>query len=94
MVCQKHFHAYASWDAKYWKEAVGGEMDSIISNGAWEITNCPKGCKPVIHKWIYKRKIRFDGIIEKYEERLVVKGYTQKEGDDFLLLSSSSDCNN
>ena len=94
MVCQKHFHAYASWDAKYWKEAVGGEMDSIISNGVWEITDCPKGCKPVIHKWIYKRKIRFDGIIEKYEERLVVKGYTQKEGDDFLLLSSSSDCNN
>jgi hypothetical protein len=39
--------AYASPDAEYWKDAVCSEMDSIMSNGIWEITNCPNGCKLV-----------------------------------------------
>ena len=30
--------AYASLDADYWKEAVRSEMDSIIANGTWEVT--------------------------------------------------------
>ena len=39
--------AYASPDAEYWKEADRSEMDSIMSNGTWKITDCPSGCKPV-----------------------------------------------
>jgi hypothetical protein len=39
--------AYASQDADYWKEAVCSEMDSILANGTWEITDRPYGCKPV-----------------------------------------------
>ena len=39
--------AYASLDADYWKEAVRSEMDSILANGTWEITDRPYGCKPV-----------------------------------------------
>ena len=34
--------AYASPDAEYWKEAVQSEMDSIMSNGTWEITDLSK----------------------------------------------------
>jgi len=30
--------AYASSDADDWKEAVQSEMDSILSNGTWELT--------------------------------------------------------
>ena len=30
--------AYASPDADDWKEAVQSEMDSILSNGTWELT--------------------------------------------------------
>ena len=29
--------AYSSPDANYWKEAVRSEMDSIMSNGTWEV---------------------------------------------------------
>jgi len=61
--------AYASPDAEYWKEAVHSEMDSIMSNGTWEITDCPSGCKPVGCKWIFKKKIKPDGTIEKYKAR-------------------------
>jgi hypothetical protein len=54
-------------------------MDSIISNETWEITDLPAGCKPVGCKWIFRRKRRPDGTIEKYKARLVAKGFTQKE---------------
>ncbi|KAK1607346.1 hypothetical protein QYE76_031019 [Lolium multiflorum] len=39
--------ALASPDADYWKEAVQSEMDSILANGTWELTERPYGCKPV-----------------------------------------------
>ena len=70
--------AYASPDADDWKVAVQSEMDSILSNGTWEITERPYGCKPVGCKWVFKKKLRPDGTIEKYKAQLVAKGYTQK----------------
>ena len=72
--------AYGSPDADYWKEAIKSEMDSIMSNGTWEVVDRPYGCKPVGCKWVFKKKLRPDGTIEKYKARLVAKGYTQKEG--------------
>ncbi|KAK1694859.1 hypothetical protein QYE76_011556 [Lolium multiflorum] len=56
--------ALASPDADYWKEAVQSEMDSILANGTWELTERPYGCKPVGCKWVFKKKLRADGTIE------------------------------
>ena len=75
--------AYSSPDADYWKEAVRSEMNCIMSNGIWEVVERPYGCKPVGCKWVFKKKLRLDGTIEKNKARLVAKGYTQK-GEDFF----------
>jgi hypothetical protein len=76
--------AYSSLDADVWKEAVQSEMDSIMSNGTWEVVDHPYGCEPVGYKWVFKKKLRPDGTIEKYKARLVAKGYTQKEEEDYF----------
>ena len=39
--------AYASPEADYWKDAVRSEMDSIMANGTWEITDRPYDSKPL-----------------------------------------------
>jgi hypothetical protein len=59
-------------------------MDSILSNGTWELSELPFGCKPIGCKWVFKKKLRPDGTIDKYKVRLVAKGYTQKEDDNFF----------
>jgi hypothetical protein len=33
---------------------------------------------------VFKKKLRMDATIEKYKTRLVAKGYTLKEGEDFF----------
>jgi hypothetical protein len=68
--------AYSSSDTDLWKEAIQNEMDSILSNVTWEVIDRPYGCKPVGCKWVFKKKLRPDGTIEKYKARLVAKGYT------------------
>jgi hypothetical protein len=35
-------------------------------------------------KWVFTKKLRPDGTIDKYKVCLVAKGYTQKEGEDFF----------
>jgi hypothetical protein len=39
--------AYASPDVEHGKEAVHNEMESILTNGTWEICDLPVGCKPM-----------------------------------------------
>ena len=76
--------AYASTDAEYLREAVCSEMDSIIYNGTWKITDLLAGCQPMGCKWIFKRNRRPDGSIEKYKGYLVAKGSTQKKEEDYF----------
>jgi hypothetical protein len=76
--------AFTSPDADDWKEAVHSEIDTIISNGTWELVDRPYGCKPVSCKWVFKKKLMPDGTINKYKVRLVTKCYTQKEGEYFI----------
>ncbi|GJU05971.1 zinc finger, CCHC-type containing protein [Tanacetum coccineum] len=65
-------------DVAIWKEAINDEMDSIMGNNTWVLADLPPGCKPLGCKWIFKRKLKVDGTIEKFKARLVIQGFIQK----------------
>ncbi|KAL2231172.1 UNVERIFIED_CONTAM: Retrovirus-related Pol polyprotein from transposon TNT 1-94 [Sesamum indicum] len=64
--------------------ANASEMDSIVSNGTWVLVDLPPGSTTIGCKWIFKRKLKPDGTIDKFEARLVAKGFKQKEGIDYF----------
>lgn len=76
--------AVTSVDSMFWKEAILSEGDSIISNETWELADLPINCKPIKTKWIFRKKLRPDGTVERFKARLVVVGYSQKKDVDFF----------
>jgi hypothetical protein len=78
--------ASASPDADDWKEAVHSEMDSILSTGTWELVDQPYGYKLVGCKWVFKKKLRPNGTIDKYKASLVAKDYSKKKAKISLSL--------
>ena len=65
--------ATQSRDVAFWKEALNDEIDSIMGNNTWVLTDLPPGSKPLGCKWIFKRKMKVDGTIEKFKARLVIR---------------------
>ena len=76
--------AMSTPEAPLWEEAINSEIESILHNHTWELVDLTPGCKPLGHKWIFKKKMRADGSINKYKARLVVKGYKQTVGLDYF----------
>ena len=72
--------AVNSTESLMWKEAIKHEIDSILHNHTWELLDLPSDCKPLSSKWVFKRKRKVNRSIDKYKERLVIKGYKQTEG--------------
>nr|GEZ84025.1 zinc finger, CCHC-type [Tanacetum cinerariifolium] len=60
------------------------KMNPRLIKKWWELMDLPPGCKPLGYKWIFKKKIKADGTIEKYKARLVIKGFRQREGLDYF----------
>ncbi|GJS01850.1 zinc finger, CCHC-type containing protein [Tanacetum coccineum] len=44
----------------------------------------PSGCKPLGYKWIFKRKMKVVGTIDKFKARLIIQDFRQKEGIDYV----------
>ncbi|KAL0331633.1 UNVERIFIED_CONTAM: Retrovirus-related Pol polyprotein from transposon TNT 1-94 [Sesamum angustifolium] len=50
-----------------------------MENHTWDLVDLPTGSKPIKCKWVFKKKIRPNGSIDKFKARLVVVGYTQRK---------------
>ena len=66
-----------------WFNAIKDEMNSMASNGVWDLLELPNGEKTIGCKWVYKTKKDSLGNIERYKARLIIKGFTQNEGINY-----------
>eukprot|EP00731_Ephydatia_muelleri_P016374 Em0009g798a len=68
---------------KKWRDAMKAKINSLHQHNVWDLVECPKECKPVGSKWVFKVKTNADGSTERFKARLVAQGYTQREGLDY-----------
>ncbi|GJX33743.1 zinc finger, CCHC-type containing protein [Tanacetum coccineum] len=76
--------AIKSQNVAFWKEAINDKMDSIMGNNTWVLTDLLLGYRPLGCKWIFKRKLKVDGTVEKFKARLVIQIFKQKSGIDYF----------
>ena len=77
--------AFNSEDAEQWKAATDAEYAALMKAGTWTIEELPEGRKAIGHKWVFRIKRHTDGSLDKFKSRLVAKGFTQQEGQDYSL---------
>ena len=75
-------------ESDLWYNAMKDELDSMKNNEVWDLVELPKRAKAIGCKWVFKTKRDSLGNIERYKTRLVVKGFTKKEGIDYTKIFS------
>lgn len=60
------------------------EITDLEENNTLELVTLPSTKKPIGCRWVYKVKLNFDGSIERYKDRLVVKAFTKTRGSDYF----------
>ena len=55
-----------------------------MSNNTWILSDLPPGCKSIGCRWIFRKKLKSDGTLDKYKARLVAKGFTQLKDIDYF----------
>ena len=56
-------------------------------NNTWDVVSLPKGKKAIGCRWLHTLKFNADGTLKRRKSRLVAKGYTQKEGLDYNVVT-------
>ncbi|GJS34173.1 retrovirus-related pol polyprotein from transposon TNT 1-94 [Tanacetum coccineum] len=69
-------------------------QNTLELNGTWEITDLPPSKKPIDSHWIYKTKLKADGIEDKKKAILVINGNRQRNGVDYKETFAPMDVSN
>lgn len=61
----------------YWKEVVKVKLNTLLANGIFEKVKKFNDHNIVTAKWMFLIKYAFDGSIESYKAKLVIRGFSQ-----------------
>ena len=67
-----------------WECAIKRELEQLREKGTWRLVDPPKDAIPLKNKWVFTKKYGRDGDLLKYKGRLVVKGFAQRPGFDYI----------
>lgn len=72
----------SEWE--YWKRAADEEYVLLMDNCIWKFEDFRAGRKVIEGKWLFRRKFKFDGSVDRYKVRYVVRGFRQISGLDYF----------
>ena len=85
--CDPKYYADAKGKLE-WEKTMWHEIDSLEKNHTWDLVPWPTGKNVVKFRWVYHTKFTPDGAIEHHRAHLVVKGFSQQEGIDYIDIFS------
>ncbi|KAI3743509.1 hypothetical protein L1987_61219 [Smallanthus sonchifolius] len=68
----------------YWIEAMQDELSQFQKLHVWDLVDLPKGFQPIGTRWVFKCKTDDRHVVVKNKARLVVQGFYQQEGLDYM----------
>lgn len=72
-------------DDTKWKKAMTIEYTALMHNNTWVLVSyVPDNILVVGNKWVFKKKYKADGLVERLKARLVAKGFHQTYGIYFF----------
>ena len=66
-----------------WQHAMKKELEKMVELKVWSVENRPAGRNIIKCKWVFVKKLKSDGTLDKYKARLVARGFTQEHGIDY-----------
>jgi Reverse transcriptase (RNA-dependent DNA polymerase) len=70
-------------DASDWYDAVDAELASLNEHHTWDVVPLPVDANLVCAKWVFRLKRDSEGKVHRYKARLVARGFSQVEGENF-----------
>ncbi|KAK8921663.1 hypothetical protein KSP39_PZI019972 [Platanthera zijinensis] len=80
---ESYVEAQSAEDREAWTAAMEEELYSLQKNETYDLVPLPKGKRALKNKWVFKLKLDENRSQPRYKARLVVKGFSQKQGIDF-----------
>lgn len=63
--------AMSSEDCDKWTEAIKSEIESLMANKTWILVSRKSGMHIITNRWIFKKKFKANGDIEKFKARFI-----------------------
>ena len=72
---QSYKEAMSGPDADEYCAAIEVEIQSLKDNHTYDVVDLPPDVRPITSRFVYKRKIGYDGKVKTYKARLVARGF-------------------
>ena len=86
---KNHAEAMRSQYQEFWNDAVAAELANLKSYNVYKLEKLPPGCRPINSRFVFKVKPNQQGLVDRLKARLVVQGFRQRYGIDYLKTHAS-----